>query len=197
MPRTREQFEEIRENRRKQILDAALETFASEGYAHSSIADIANEAEISKGLIYNYFESKEDLLIRLIEKGIEEVMHLAGPEKKGILTAAEFEQFVTKIFSEMLSNTKFWVFYISVILQPKVREKLKGKPFKNIREHFGPMLFNFFVDQGFEDPYLEMLSFSAMIEGFGVLLVYAYPDDKLPRELIRKFETRLIKQFIK
>ncbi|NOR33588.1 MAG: TetR family transcriptional regulator, partial [Bacteroidales bacterium] len=46
-PRTPEQFEEIRESRRQQIMDAALELFASEGYSHCSISQLAVHAGIS------------------------------------------------------------------------------------------------------------------------------------------------------
>ncbi len=62
-PRTQEQFEEMRESRRQQIMDAALELFAQEGYSHCSISQLAGHAGISKGLMYNYFESKEALLV--------------------------------------------------------------------------------------------------------------------------------------
>ncbi|HRW21852.1 MAG TPA: helix-turn-helix domain-containing protein, partial [Bacteroidales bacterium] len=61
-PRTPEQFEEIRLSKHKLILDTAMKLFASSGYHNTSISKIAKEAGISKGLIYNYFDSKEDLL---------------------------------------------------------------------------------------------------------------------------------------
>jgi AcrR family transcriptional regulator len=67
-PRTPEQFEAMRESRRKQIMDAALELFASKGYSNCSISQLAAQAGISKGLMYNYFDSKEALLMAIIEE---------------------------------------------------------------------------------------------------------------------------------
>ena len=37
------------------------------------------------------------------------------------------------------------------------------------------MFLTYFESQGFEDPALEMVTFSAKMEGFGLLLIYAYP----------------------
>ena len=49
------------------IINAALTCFANKGYAKTSIQDIANAANISKGSFYTYFENKEDLLIQLVK----------------------------------------------------------------------------------------------------------------------------------
>jgi AcrR family transcriptional regulator len=49
------------EERREQILDSALRVFSQKGFAGASIRHIAREAGITEGLIYHYFESKEQL----------------------------------------------------------------------------------------------------------------------------------------
>ena len=118
-PRTQEQFEEIRESRRQQIMDAALELFAKEGFTHCSITQLAQHAGISKGLMYNYFDSKEALLIAIIEEGINDVLTLADPDRDGVITPGELENMIRQTFSTMLENLDFWVLYISVVLQPR------------------------------------------------------------------------------
>lgn len=65
-PRKKEDNEQIREQRKREILDVSLKLFANLGYESTSISRIAKEAGISKGLIYNYFESKEELLKSLV-----------------------------------------------------------------------------------------------------------------------------------
>jgi AcrR family transcriptional regulator len=57
----------IVEDRREQIIDAALRVFARQGFKGSTNKDIAKEAGITPGLIYHYFESKEELLKAAIE----------------------------------------------------------------------------------------------------------------------------------
>jgi AcrR family transcriptional regulator len=55
------------EDRREQIIDAAMHIFAQKGFARATNKDIAREAGITPGLIYHYFESKEALLKAIIE----------------------------------------------------------------------------------------------------------------------------------
>jgi len=50
-----------RDNRREAILDVATEIFLSEGYASTSMSTIAARLGGSKGTLYNYFKSKEEL----------------------------------------------------------------------------------------------------------------------------------------
>ncbi len=57
-----------RKNRREQIQDAALRVFAQKGFANVSNRDIAQEAGITTGLIYYYFEKKEALLQTILEE---------------------------------------------------------------------------------------------------------------------------------
>lgn len=56
------------EDRREQIIDAAMRVFAQKGFARATNRDIAHEAGITTGLIYYYFKSKEDLLRAALEE---------------------------------------------------------------------------------------------------------------------------------
>ena len=194
-PRTQKQFKEMRETRREQIKNAALELFAREGYVNCSISLLATHTGISKGLMYNYFKSKEALLLAIIEEGLSDFMAYFDPDHDGVLKPEELESFIKIIFSSIRENQKFWILYISIVLQPGVREYLDGEPFNNMMNQYGPMLTTYFTNMGFEDPELEMLTFSALIEGFGVLMVYAYPGFQFPDGLLQKFEDRVIGLF--
>jgi len=187
----------MRETRREQIMNAGLELFAQEGYANCSISRLASHAGISKGLMYNYFESKEALLNAIIQEGMSDFMDYFDPDHDGILEADELAGFIRKTFSNIQENQKFWTLYINIVLQPRVREYLHGEPFNNLMNQYGPMLLEYFTKMGFEDPELEMLTFSALLEGFGVLMVYAYPDYEFPDGLLKRYEDRVINLFIR
>ena len=62
---------EQKERRRQEIINAALELFVSKGYAATKITDIAKRVNMSIGLMFHYFESKEALYEELIRMGLE------------------------------------------------------------------------------------------------------------------------------
>ena len=63
-----------REHTRLQLLDAAVEHFARFGYMETSHADIAAEAGIGRTTFYEYFASKEELLVDLVATRVPELM---------------------------------------------------------------------------------------------------------------------------
>lgn len=54
-------------DRRKQILHAAVEVFAERGFHRTRVSDIAKRAGVAYGLIYHYFDSKDDVLSSVFE----------------------------------------------------------------------------------------------------------------------------------
>jgi len=66
MVKREERKEQITEYRQQQILNAALEVFSQKGYGEATIPDIARQAGVAVGTIYNYYESKHDLLVSLV-----------------------------------------------------------------------------------------------------------------------------------
>jgi AcrR family transcriptional regulator len=55
------------EARPQELLDAALTVFAAKGYRNTKLDEIAEAAGVTKGTIYHYFSTKEELLLRAIE----------------------------------------------------------------------------------------------------------------------------------
>jgi AcrR family transcriptional regulator len=58
--------------RKAQILDAAAKVFAEKGFHRATTKEIAEAADVSEGTLYNYFDSKEDLLIGMMARVAEE-----------------------------------------------------------------------------------------------------------------------------
>ncbi len=82
---------EQREKRYWQILEAGLDQFIRKGYAAAKIKDIADAADMSTGLLFNYFDSKAHLFTELIRLGVR------APEQMisgfiGLTPIAFFEQ---------------------------------------------------------------------------------------------------------
>jgi AcrR family transcriptional regulator len=56
--------------REQQILDAALKVFSDKGFAAATTTEIAREAGVAEGTIYNYFPSKRELLVAVVKSFI-------------------------------------------------------------------------------------------------------------------------------
>ena len=66
------------EERRKQILDAAVEVFAHMGYGTAGTADIARAAGIGEPTIYRYFSNKRDLYVAAVRRSSDEILEAWG-----------------------------------------------------------------------------------------------------------------------
>ncbi len=64
-------YQRRKNDRPDEITAAALEVFAERGYAESRVSDVADRAGVSKGLMYRYFKTKEDLFRAVIRGFIE------------------------------------------------------------------------------------------------------------------------------
>ena len=62
---------DVSEERKSQILDAAMKTFADVGFHKARMSDIAESSGLSKGSLYWYFDSKESIILSLLGKVFE------------------------------------------------------------------------------------------------------------------------------
>jgi len=60
-------FKKLKEEKQRQIIDAALKEFAKNGFDRASTNKIVKDAKISKGSLFNYFNSKKELYIYLLD----------------------------------------------------------------------------------------------------------------------------------
>ena len=65
-----ERKEREKQQRKEEIIQAAEQVFISKGFEHSTMDDIAAKAELSKGTLYLYFKSKEDLHMAVARRAI-------------------------------------------------------------------------------------------------------------------------------
>ena len=184
MPRTKEQFEKIREETRAKILNTALELFAKKGYSNTSISEIANSANISKGLVYNYFESKEMLMEEVIKilfveigKMFVEIEVLKDPIEK-------LHKIIDLTIDWILENKDFWRLYASLLMQEetkniveKVAGNFMGELFKEIEKLFRKIKI--------KNPAAEARTFGAIMDGMSFHILFMGND--YPVEKTRKF----------
>ena len=83
MARNKELNQKMKDERKKQILSKALMLFATKGLAATKITDIASASEMSQGLLYHYYKSKEAIFTELIRYAFER-MNAAARELESL-----------------------------------------------------------------------------------------------------------------
>ncbi len=78
------------------ILDAALRVLAADGYAGITIAKVAEEAKVSRGLLHYYFQNKEDMLIQLMNRSGREAWNMMGSLVAKAESPEQFADMATK-----------------------------------------------------------------------------------------------------
>jgi AcrR family transcriptional regulator len=185
-PRTSEQFEEIREGKRQQILFAAIECFATTGYHAVSISDLAKHAGISKGLMYNYFTSKEELLKSIFREIMAEMMDLFYPEHSGEFDRDLLVKSVERLFSHISSNLIFWKMYMAIFSQPAVLQIL-AEEIKAASKQPMDMVERYFKKQGYKKPALEVAFLSTLFSGATYEFIADpenYPLDQIKKRIL-------------
>ncbi len=190
-PRTKEQFDNIRESRKKLILEAALELFANNGFHATSISKIAEKAKISKGLLYNYFESKEKLLIEIMASGLHEFTDEFDLNHDGVISDEEFIHFIDMMFNTLQAKRDYWRLYFSVILQPAAFDLIKDQ-YRVILETTLGMMEEYFKKKGHENPKMQALLFGSFLDGIG--FNYVMDPDSFNLKEIKEL---IVKNFLK
>lgn len=101
-----------KEQRRQLIIFKALELFAKKGYSDTKIGDIAKAADMSVGLMFHYFESKEQLYEELVRMGVEGTNYPVELNFNNPLDY--FTGFLNLMFG--YAKEQPWVFYMFVLM---------------------------------------------------------------------------------
>lgn len=123
-PRTPQQNEEIQEASRRKIIEAALKLFAERGYDNSSVKLIANEAGISQGLLYNYFNGKQDLLVEIMKQGMLNTNQAFVNVPVDAPPLVQLAELMRGIFIELKTESQFWRVFYSLRNLPAFEEIL-------------------------------------------------------------------------
>lgn len=125
-----------RERRRTHILLAATALFSQRGYHATSIADVIEAAEISRGTFYLYFDSKDAVFLELMEQFIQRIMAVVevvdpeGPEPTTRI-AENVRRVVDVVFEQR--DLTVMVLREGFGVRPEVDEKL-GRFYGFVRE---------------------------------------------------------------
>lgn len=188
-PRTKKQFEEIRSQSQTHIINRALSLFASKGFASTSVADIAREAGVSKGLMYNYFPSKEKLLLAIIGQALAELGQTMEKAVEIEDPAKRLEALVRSTFGAAKKDTERWRLFQILSLYPETIE-VGGLELQNGRMQMIGIYQSILTELNFPKPELEVWILGALFEGILTHFFEApedYPLDDVLDEVIKRY----------
>lgn len=193
-PRTKEQVAQIRKKSKEQILDAALALFAGNGYHKTSISQVAARAGVSKGLIYNYFESKDDLLREIITSALEQGDDFIDDHQIDSNQPLEtFDQAIDDVFKMVMENPTYWKLIMAISLKDDIINRfsdlIKKHSIKNL-DHLKSLLLALNVPDSEE----ESLFIGAALDG--ILLHFIHGRDEYPLEKMKKLLKRKLRELI-
>jgi len=189
-PRTNNQNQEIKRYKKKLIIEAALLLFSVDGFNATSMQSIANKAKVSKGNLYNYFESKEALLESVLTYGLNECLESFKVQNSKIITETDFKQAVYANFEMIKANKTFWKLYYNLVTQPKV-QVFFNKVFAPFLEKYMNMFEAYFRNKGDKTPNATALLLGSTIDGISlgyIIMGEAYPLKEVLEQLIDKFK---------
>jgi AcrR family transcriptional regulator len=185
---------DVSEKRKDQILDAATDVFSRRGFHDARVDDIAKEAGLSKGTLYWYFKSKDDIIIglldRLFEFGASGVRELQSKE----IPATEM---LRQSVDLLLKDLDRWINLIPLayeFLGLLFRRKIVQAAFKRYFRHYMDLITPI-IQQGIDEGEFQAdsakevaIAIGAIFEGTILLWVYDSEMVKIKEDIHRSIE---------
>jgi AcrR family transcriptional regulator len=192
-PRSEELNETMRAQARAKIIDAALALFAEQGYEQPSVRMIARRAGISQGLMYNYFASKQQLLVEIFRTSMRDVRESFALAESGA-PEERVEALIRGAFQILRRNLTFWRLSYAARMQAAVLAAL-GDDVQAWLAEVRRTLVGYFREAGVPEAEIEAEILFALIDG--VSQHYAldpehYPLDAVADALVARY--RLLAQ---
>ena len=168
----------VSEKRRNQILDAAMKTFSEVGFHKARMSDIADTSGLSKGSLYWYFDSKDSIILNLLEKFFEpELKDLRALLPDSRSAEDRLEIYIDRVSDDMVAMLK-WMPLIHDFIALAFRKEPVRKAISSYYQRHLEILLSL-VQQGLDsgefqaDSAMEAsVAIGSMLEGTMLLWVY-------------------------
>ncbi len=187
-PRTEQQFGEIRELRKTDIMQAGLELFGQFSIESTSIAMIAEKARISKGLIYNYFESKESLIVAIVTDGLQKFTDVIPQIENTALSKPQLINYLEVTFTVLENNISYWKLYFSILLQPSVMKLVESQLMETLMPII-QLMTGYYKNLGYSNPMAHAMFLGATLDGISMNYMInpkEFPLQEIKNILIQK-----------
>lgn len=196
-PRTPSENAKIRQETKKKIAKAAFSLVAERGFEPTSMADIARAAGVSKGLLYNYYVSKEQLFQELITEGLREDEAMLPDIINNTDPQVILENIIRWFFKQLREQPQQWRLITEVTLRldryPFMQEIINAK-----MQGYISMSEGLFQQLGYEDPLGEARLLAALLDGIGIQAIVVrggFPLDEVEQTMLAKYRNSKRQKF--
>lgn len=175
--------------KKDKVIEVATVLFAENGFENTSMANICIEANVSKGLIYHHFKSKEAILIEIFTQTTNQMIEMNENSKPSKDPKKQLLQLIDSVFSQMEKEKHLFKFNLNMMFNPTtnkiLEEQIKLRAsilFNSVKGIFNQLSIK----------KSEILSYIFIAEIDGIALSYLssynnYPLKKMKKELIKKY----------
>ncbi len=185
--------DEIKKVKKSNIHDSAIKLFSNKGYFQTSISDISKKANISKGLFYHYYSSKEVLFEEIVLVSIESILNYFPKNEKQEFSDDDLAYFLNKIIIPSLDNNKTKWRLLILLLSQQILFELALKHLTKSKDYikFENILQKYFKTKGYEKPDIEVKLFTSSLMGICIQYI-ANPKDFQLTEIMQQFTNRVV-----
>lgn len=169
------------------ILSAALTLFAKNGFHTTSVSQIAEAAKVSKGLTYNYFDSKEALLLAIIDRASKTMIAVAGEMAMDGGFQIALRDFLARYSKSLKANNQFLSFQLSLMFQPDLRTIVQ-EPMHARAEQLLAMTEAMFKRAGARNPTVIARRFISELDGITLHYLSVFKDYPLDEMLVQLYQ---------
>ena len=183
---------------KQKLFAAAINLFESQGYFATSIEQVTAEAGVSKGLVYHYFKSKEELLEALITETTGTMKSVAATLESGTSIGKSLSQFIDNFFGYLESEKRFIKLQLTLMLMPELKEVVHG-PMKQRADLLLHMLISWFEAAEVIEPENRGRLLLAMLDGVALhyLSTYdGYPLSSMKPQIVQMANHLCSKQIL-
>ena len=176
--------------RRRQLLDAALEVFVAQGYHAAAMDEIAERAGVSKPVLYQHFPGKLELYLALLDQSVDELVEavraaLRSTSDNKQRVAATFSAYFEYVESE--GQTFRLVFESDLSNEAAVRDRL-DRAQRECAEMISPLVRQ---DAGLDDDEAHLVSVGMVGLAQVTARYWLSTRDRIPRETAEQLVARL------
>ncbi len=176
-------------DKKNKVIEIATMLFAKNGFENTSMANICLEANVSKGLVYHHFKSKESILVEIFTQVTNQMAEMGEKTTSSSKPEAQIQQLIEIIFSQLKKDKHLFQFNLNVMFQPTTRkilhEQIEQRAnilFKSVKGIFDQI----------SAERSNVLSYMFIAEIDGIALNYLsifddYPLEMVKEELLKKY----------